>query len=251
MRMRGPLLSLMALALVPAVAAAQDGFLFSKPVVQATFRAGPVIHRAQSDVFDLMTSELTLDRGDFRAPAIQGDLAFTIHDRVDLVVGASWSKTESNSESRNWVGSDDLPIEQTTRFSNTGLTLSGRFYPLERGERVSDLAWVPARTQPYVGAGGGLGWYRLQQVGEFVEETGPQEGAIFEDEFTSSGSGFTAHVLAGTTHWLTGRVGVNVEGRYTWGSAELGGDWSSGPGGRWEDIDLSGFQAGVGLSVRW
>mgnify|MGYP006206586547 CR=1 FL=1 len=83
---------------------------------ELTLRAGPVMHRADSDVFDFFRSELTLDRGDFRAPSLSGELGLYLHRRVDLVLGGGWSKTESQSESRDFVeeGPDgsDMPIEQ-------------------------------------------------------------------------------------------------------------------------------------------
>jgi hypothetical protein len=250
MRPRGPLVlgTALLLASTATPALAQNGFLFQRPMASLTLRAGPVMHSVGGDVFDFMTTELTLDRGDFRAPSFGADLAIALTDRVDIVVGLSRAETETRSESREWVGEDDLPIEQVTRFMTLPITGSLRFYPMSRVQRISDLAWVPARTTPYLGGGGGIVAYRLEQEGEFVDEA---DLSIFTDEFTSKGSGWTAHALAGVDHWFSPRVALNVEGRYTLGSASPEGDFRSGPGGEWESIDLGGFQAGVGLSFRW
>jgi hypothetical protein len=132
---------------------AQDGFLFGQPRGQLTLRAGPLMHRAGGDLFDFFQSELTLDGGDFRAPAVGGELALVVHPRVDVAIGVAYSSVQRSSEFREWVDQDDLPIEQTTSLRVTPVTASVRFYPLSRGETISDLAWVPVRTMPYVGGG--------------------------------------------------------------------------------------------------
>lgn len=220
----------------------QDGFLFSRPTTQATLRAGAVVPRAEGDLFDFITSELSLERSDFRAPWVGVEVASAVHPRVDLMLGLAWSESASGSEFREWVGEDDEPIAQVTRLRTVPLTVSARLYPFSRGRAVGSLAWLPARVTPYVGGGAGVTWYRLRQVGEFVSE----DEWIFEDDFTSSGYALGLHALAGLEHWLTPRLALNVEGRYGWASAVPEDDFRS-----WDSLDLSGVQAGIGLSVRW
>jgi hypothetical protein len=222
---------------------AQDGFLFRAPQVQVTFRAGPVMPRAQSDVFDFMTSELTLERGDFRAPALAAEFAVLLGPRWDLALSLGHSEAESRSEYRDLIGSDGLPIEQTTRLRTMPLTGTLRFYPIERGRTVGSLAWLPTRTTPYIGAGGGMTWYRLEQQGEFVELP---DYDIFYHEYRSAANALTLHAVAGADHWFTPRIGLNLEGRYTHGSAPTEGAYRS-----YDRLDLSGLQASVGLSFRW
>jgi hypothetical protein len=123
------------------------------------------------------------------------------------------------------------------------VTVSVRFYPLSRGRGISDLAWLPARTTPYVGGGGGLAFYRLQQYGDFVSQ---DDYSIFTDQWESNGRAAIGHVFAGMDHWFSPRVGLNIEGRYTLGSASPGDDFAS-----FESVDLSGLQMGVGLALRW
>jgi hypothetical protein len=249
MRMRGvvttlPLLALMSIG-APA-AHAQDGFLFGRPNAQVTLRAGPVMHRAGGDLFDFFRSELTLERSDFRAPALAADVGLQLHPRLDLVIGAGLSNVESRSEFRDWVEEDEagneLPIEQVTSFRVVPATLSLRFYPLSRGRGISELAWVPTRTTPYVGAGGGMAWYRLEQEGDFVGD----DASIFSALFVTSGGAPVAQAFAGLDHWFTPRVGLNLEARYMIGSATPDDDF-----GTWDKVDLGGAQVGVGLSLRW
>jgi hypothetical protein len=246
MRIRGPTLVACALALVAPAAAqplfAQDGFLFSRPSVQFTVRAGPVLHTARSDLFDFITSELTLERSDFRAPALAGEFAVAVHPRLDLSLGVGWSSTERSSESAHWYGTDDLPIVQQTTLRVTPVSLSARFYPWTRGTTVSNLAWLPVRTTPYVGAGADMTWYRFGMEGEFVHE----DLSITNQNYQSSGRATTLHARVGLDHWFSPRVGLNLEGRYTHGSASPTDDFRT-----YDSLDLGGVQAGIGLSVRW
>jgi hypothetical protein len=246
MRKRGLILATTGLLLSPAVTSdvhAQNGFMFGQPKTQLSLRVGPVLHRASGDVFELFRTDLTLERGDFRAPSVGGDFAVTAHPQLDIVVGASWSKVETQSEFRDWVDMDDLPIEQTTSLRVAPVTVSVKYFPLSRGERISELAWVPTRTTPYVGGGGGFAFYRLAQDGDFVEE---EDLTIFTSTFISSGRAAIGHALAGVDHWFTPRLGANFEGRYTFGSATPSGDFAS-----WDSIDLSGLQMSLGLALRW
>lgn len=259
MRKRGLILASAMLSLLPAVPAAvhaQNGFMFGQPKVQLTLRAGPVLHRAGGDVFELFRTDLTLDRSDFRAPSIGGEVSAVVHPRADVTLGGSWSKVDTRSASLaadcagseyecTYVDAEGIPVEQMTTLRVIPVTVSVRYYPLSRGEGISELAWVPARTTPYIGAGGGYAWYRLAQTGEFVAED--EEGAfIFSDDFESSGRSIIGHVHAGVDHWFTARLGANLEGRYTFGSATPVRDFSG-----WDSIDLSGLQLGIGLALRW
>jgi hypothetical protein len=237
-----PLAAAALLLPMAAPAQAQDGFLFGRPDVQLTLRTGPVMHRAHGDLFEFMTTELTLERGDFTAASFGGELGVSLHPRVDLSLGLGVAHARSRSEFRDWVTDDDLPIEQTTQLRTMPGSVSARFYPLSRGRAVSSLAWLPARTTPYVGGGLDMVWYRLEQFGDFVAP----DASINAGSYTSSGSALGGHVRAGLDHWLTPRVGLNLDARYRYGSARPGDDF-----GGWNSLDLSGMQAGVGLSLRW
>jgi hypothetical protein len=222
---------------------AQDGFLFRMPQAQVTLRGGPMLFRGQSDLYDYMVEELTLSRRDFRGPSVALDVAWLMGANVDLALGVGWAQSESRSEYEHWVGDDDEPIEQTTRLRAVPLAATVRYRPLPRGRRLSALAWVPAQTSPYVGAGAGVTWYRLVQEGEFIRG---DDLAIFRDRLESGNAGLGAHVVAGLDHWLTPRLGLNGEARYNWGSAPLESSFLG-----FDDLDLSSMQISLGMSFRW
>lgn len=248
MTMRSFLLALAAGLVVfsPAPSAAQgggDGFLFRTPKVQLGLRLGFSGAQAGSDIFDFSTEELTLDRGDFSGGLVGADIAFRASERLDLVLSFANASSSTRSEFRDWVGEDDLPIEQETTFTRRPFTLSGRYFFKDRGRSVSRFAWIPNSVTPYVVAGTGVMWYEFSQDGDFVDF---DDLGIFTTRFTSDGWGIMGLGGAGVELSLSPRAVLNFEGRYEFSSGELSQDFVG-----FEDIDLSGFQLSVGLGVRF
>jgi hypothetical protein len=237
---------------VPAPAHAQDGFLFQPPRVQLTLRGGLLQHSARSDFFDWAVDTLTIQRHQFRSPVMGLDVGYLAGRHFDVVIGIGYGESERGSEYRHWdewdidpATGDTIvsPIRQSTRIRAVPVHVGVRYRPLPRGRTLSELAWLPGRTSPYVGAGGGMTWYRLVQEGDFID-AGLN---IFEDSLESSGSGLVGHVAAGVDHWLTPRLGANLEARYSVGSAGMNQERFRG----FDDLDLGGLQVTLGISLRW
>jgi hypothetical protein len=227
----------------PDAARAQDGFLFNRPMAGLTLRAGPMLYGAGGDVFGQMRRDLTLERGDFTAPLLGGDVIFAVLPRLDLVVGLGYADVTSGSEFRDWVDNDGLPIEQTTRLRTIPLTGTVRYQLLARGHELSRVSWLPASTNAYVGAGGGIAWYRLTHTGDFIDF---EDLAIYWANMHTAGSDRILHVLAGGDYWLATRVGVNAELRRSFGHARPDNGFRT-----FDRVDLGGTQATLGLSFRW
>jgi hypothetical protein len=228
----------------PAAAQASgDGYLFGVPPAVLTVHGGFARASAGSDLFSFSTEQLTLERGDFSGPSIGGELAVRLWPRLDVALGVEYAGRSASSESRGYVGTDDLPILQTTTFQRVPATVGARAYLTERGRSVGRFAWVPARAAPFVEAGGGLMWYRFHQEGEFVDY---ETLDIFADEFDSRGSAPTAYAGAGVDVTLTPRFGLTARTRYTWAEAGLESSFED-----FEEIDLSGFAASVGINLRF
>ena len=226
----------------PAWAQAPD-FLLRSPRASLGLRGGYALANASSEVFDFARDELTLERSDFDAPAFGGQLAIRITPRVDVAFDLSVASTRPTSEFRDWVDTDDLPIEQVTEYRRVPVTLGFKAYLKDRGRSVGRFAWIPARWAPYVGAAGGWVWYRFEQDGDFVDE---KTLDIFTDRFTSRGKAPTMHVYGGAD-WSLGPVFfLTAEARYAWARTEMGPDFVD-----FDPMDLSGLQATVGLSVRF
>lgn len=218
---------------------AGDGFLFKQPAGSLTLRGGLARADAASDIFAFTTRELTLDRGDFNGPAIAAEIAVRLSNRFDFTLGAGFSLAKASSEFRDWVDTDDQPIEQTTKFQRVPLTAGLKAYLTPRGRTIGSFAWLPARWAPYVGAGAGIVWYRFSQKGEFVDY---QSLDIFPDHFRSDGWTPVGHLLAGFDISLNPRWALNVEGRYARARKALGSDFDD-----FQPIDLSGLTTSVGI----
>jgi hypothetical protein len=222
---------------------AQSGYLFRPPVATISVRLGGAVSTANDPLHRFFMDELTLERKDFAAPALSADLGISLGSRVDLVGGIAHSRINNDSEFKDWVDANDLPIEQTTTLERTLFTLGTRIYFRERGRSVSRFAWVPKSFQPYIGGGGGVTRYELEQSGWFVDF---EDLDIFEDFFSASGTAATAYAVAGAEWWPIARLGLSLEGRYSYARSKLQGDFFD-----FDHIDLSGFQLTAGLSTRF
>jgi hypothetical protein len=232
-------------ALGAAPAAAQGpGFLFGAPSATLSVRGGFDRAFAGSDIFRQSTEEFTLDRGDFSSPTLALELAISLRPNVDVVIGTAYSNVTRRSESRDYVGTDDLPIEQSTSFRRVPVTVGARAYLASRGRSIGRFAWVPSRFVPYVGAGGGVMLHRFKQSGEFID---PEESLdVFRDDYSSTGWSPTAHAATGFELSMSPRFALTGEGRYTWAKANMSQDFS-----RFDRIDLSGLAATAGIAVRF
>jgi hypothetical protein len=235
--------SLAAFALGPTGVEAQESdFLFRTPRVTLAIHGGFYKAGADSEVFDFTTDNLTVNPGDFDSPAFRGELSVRIADNLDLSVDAAWSTSEITSESRDFIGSDDLPIIQTTTFSQTPVSFNLKYFLQERGRSVGNFAWIPRRFSAYVGAGAGIANYDFEQRGEFVIE---ETLEIVNARLASSSTGTLFQILAGVEFAFAPRAIAILDGRYRWAAAEMRNDWIE-----FDDIDLSGFSLSLGLGLR-
>lgn len=232
----------------PQAVAAQGeaDFLFDRPDASLAIYGGWFVPSAGSDIFDTTTETLTVESRDFQSPLIRGELAFRATERLDVSLSAGYTRSETTGEYQEYVGVDDLPILQTTTLSTVPLTVNVKAYLLDRGRSISRFAWIPAAWSPWIGAGVGVVRYRWLQEGEFVDEQSDGEFFdIFLDRLEAEGTEPLFHVATGAEVTLTPRLVLAGDVRYQWASGEMGGDYGD------FEIDLGGFQASAGLSVRF
>ena len=166
-----------------------------------------------------------------------------MRDRLDVVLSVGHSQSTVRSEFRDFIDTDDLPIEQTTRFRRTPVTIGVKAYLRDRGRSVSRFAWVPTAWTPYVGAGAGLMVYEFAQRGEFVDY---ETLDIFGKDFSSKGTTPAAHLTTGMELSIGPHLLATGEARYLWGRADMSRDFVA-----FDRIDLSGFQITVGVAARF
>ena len=220
-----------------------DGFLFSAPHATFSLRGGYARANASSDVFSFVTERLKVDRGDFSGLSIAGDLAFRVHSRVDVLLGTGISTRVKRSEDRDFIGTDDLPVEQRTTFRRIPITAGLKLHLRPEGRTLSKLAWVPSKVSPYVAAGGGMMYYLFKQDGEFVDY---KTFDIFSTSLKSTDVSAMLFGALGTTYSLTPRVGLNAEVRYERAQGALSSDFRD-----FSPIDLSGVGLTAGFLFRF
>ncbi len=241
-----PIAAMVALSLAvaqPARAQDADGFRFHPPSGSWSLRGGYAMPTAGSDLFKFTTSNLTVNHNDFNAVDIGADIAFTAAPRLDIDFDIAYSGMNKGSEFRNFVDNNNQPIQQSTSFARTPLTVNARFYLTDRGRQIGHFAWVPNRIVPYVGAGVGLMNYSFDQKGDFIDDS---TMAVFPDEFRSDGWTPMAQVLAGVEWSVTPGWALRTEVRYLSASATPSQDFSG-----FNRIDLSGLTTSVGFFVRF
>jgi opacity protein-like surface antigen len=224
---------------------AGNGYLFHEPQARLSFRMGYDHANANSDVFDQAVTDLTLNKSSFSGLTLGGEAAYALTSRIDLSIDLGYSRAKSGSEFRHFtetVNNAEVPITQTTTFERAPLTANLRFYLTEPGRRVGRLAWIPNKVVPWVGAGGGMMWYRFRQQGDFVDF---QTHNIFTSDINSTDWTQTYQGMAGVDITLNPTVALRAESRYVWARAPLSQSFAG-----FDRIDLSGVQATLGLTFR-
>jgi hypothetical protein len=216
-------------------------FLFGRPDWSIGLRGSWLLARKQSDWYDFVTNQLTLDRGDFNAASVGFDVGVALTSRADLVIGFDFSQTTLPSEYRDFVDNFRLPIEQQTRMREASLTGGVRLFLTERGRQVGNFAWVPRTVVPYVGAGAGLVRFDVRQTGDFVDFV---DHSVFFDVFRAFGWTPSAHLLGGVDIHVFRTLYVTFDGRYRWAAGDLGSTWIG-----FDPLDLTGLRMSAGINV--
>jgi hypothetical protein len=241
----GALLAAAFLAL-PVAARAQDtgnGFLFGPPAGSFALRGGWALATAGSDLFGFTTNELTLRKRDFSSPEGAADLAFRIHPQTDLIFSVSVSGVKKGSEFRNFIDNNNLPIQQTTKFSRIPMTVGLKHYLTATGRSIGKFAWIPSRVTPYLGAAAGVMYYRFNQDGDFVDFN---TSKVFHSTFGSDGWAPTGNINGGADFSLSPMFALTADARYVLSRGKLSQDFSG-----FNNLDLSGFSTTVGFAVRF
>lgn len=219
-----------------------NGYLFGVPTGGVTIRAGWFIASANSDFFDEARKDLTLDKSDFGGPMIGADVALRLTPQLDLTLDGAWIGSSKKSHYRDFVDNNDQEIEQTTTLRRVPLTANLKAYLVPRGRSVGSLAYIPAKVVPWVGIGGGLTWYKLEQSGDFINKT---TGVVFNDKLQSSTWGPAVQGMGGVDITLTPRIALTGDARYLWSRASMEDSFDG-----FDKIDLSGVSVALGVTFR-
>jgi hypothetical protein len=230
---------------VPAQAQSGDGFLFRAPRGSFTFRTGYELANTSGEPFTILERETTIGPRSFDAFNLGVDFGYFMTKRLDLTLTLDVSTRTKSAEYREWEENGQPIVNQST-FDRAGFAAGLRYNFVDRGRQISALAFIPARTIPYVGLSGGAISYEFVQKGDFVEPTTDSTARIFADELHTDGASFMGQAYAGVERRLSARWSLLGEARYTHATAKLVNDYS-GLG----NIQLSGLALNVGATVRF
>jgi hypothetical protein len=216
-------------------------FMLGRPRSFITFDGGFLFANAGSDVYTFIREQLTIDKQAFNAPVIGGRLGVALSPRVEVAVMYEQSEASTESEYRDFVDNQRLPITQTTGLKESHVAASVRWSLLPSGRRISRFAWIPRTVTPFVGAGAGAIKYTFEQYGSFVDF---QTLRVFDSTFRSEGWAPSAHAFAGADLRVWRRMYLSGEARYTWSSAALSDDFEG-----FDPITLAGVRVGGSLKL--
>lgn len=221
---------------------AGDGFLFHEPQARFSVRGGYDHANAGSDLFDFVMQNLTVNRSDFSGLTLGAEVAFPLTSQLELSLDGGYSRASKASEFRHFVDNNDKPIEQRTTFERVPLSANVRLYLTPPGRAVGRLAWIPNKVTPWIGAGGGMMYYRFRQYGDFVDFA---NNNVFYSNFDSHEWTGMLQALGGVDVSLSPTLAIRGDARYLWAKGDFGRDF-----GGFDRIDLSGVQGTLGLSFR-
>ena len=214
-------------------------FLFQKPDKYLGIRFGIFSPKADSGLFDMITEELTLKKSDFQTWDFGIDVGFNLRERIDLVLSLDYSDRSKNSEFRDYVDEQGIPITQDTKFSQTPLTVGIKYLLITRGRQIGQYSWLPSKIVPYISGGAGMLWYEFSQHGDFVDF---ETLDIFSANLKSSGDAFTGYLGCGTDFNIYKSTYVNLDFRYFWADDDLDNDFVG-----FDPIELGGYRLTAGI----
>ena len=183
-----------------------------------------------------------LNKKDWRGVFGGAEFSFTPSDHVEIGVHLDGYGRQVDTNYRDYVRPSGREIQQGLKLTLVPLGATLRFLPADRYATVS----------PYVGIGPDLVFYKYEEFGDFIDFQSPGPGLdIVPDHFRSDGARPGFHVTGGLRFRVGHDFGILGEGRYQWVKATLGDDFRAQPGQDALRLDMSGWSAVVGLSIRF
>lgn len=199
------------------------------------FSAGVFTPDGDSEYWQSNELDFTGDAADFEDFTGGFDYLRALSPRLSLMASYGYYEGQHDQSYLDFVGPFGESITHTTTLEVASLTGGLVFHLLRRDAAVS----------PYVGAGGGLYAWTLEESGEFIDFLA-EPAEIFSATFRDEGDDFGWYWLAGLDIPLGSGWTVFAEARWSRGEAGLGEDFE-GLG----DLDLGGRKIVGGASFRF
>ncbi len=188
---------------------------------------------ASSQYWDETLEVFSGSGSDFEDLVFGTDYLWRTSRHGGVLFGVSFYDGKTTQAYLDWVDLEDNDIAHLTTL---GLADVSAAYVVQLGR---------SSIRPYLGAGGGLLWWRLTEEGSFID-FGDDELPIIFASYRADSTTWELFALAGFDFRLSHRWSFFFEGRYRWADDELNKDFAG-----FGTIDLSGFQAVGGFSYNF
>jgi opacity protein-like surface antigen len=231
-------LTVAALALCSSLAEAQrhhPGYSSGYSSGSLRLKIGMLEPDGESEFWDTQFQDFTGAVSDLDDIVLGVDYLWPLGRSTSLAFGVSFWEGETTQAYRDYTDSIGSSIRHTTTLQATDVTVAliYRF-----GHRDSTLA-------PYIGAGGGFVWWRLEETGDFIDFASSELPIVFA-HYQAEGTTSEVFAVAGLEMALTPSWSFLVEGRWRRADDELGDDY-----GGFGEIDLSGTELTAGFALRF
>jgi opacity protein-like surface antigen len=196
-------------------------------------RLGLFTPAGDGDYFEGKAEDFTGEASDFEDAVGGVDYLYHGGSRFRFVLSGDSFEGQTDQEYRDFEDNFGDPILHTTTLEITSITAGVQLPLAPRG----------AAIQPYVGAGGGLYTYRLEESGDFIDFG--RNGQIFSTTLEAEGSAFGYYLLAGLEIPVGPYFSFIAEGRWDNAEDELEDDFDDPQFGT---LDLSGRRVMGGVS---
>lgn len=198
-------------------------------------RLGQFEPEADSFYWDENFAVFTGDAGEFEDLSFGGDFVLSLGRRSNLMFSGDVYEGEDDQAYLDFVDEFGSPIVHTTRLRIASATVA----------YVLDLTGPDAPVVPYLGAGGGIYDWELEESGDFID-FGVAPPEIISAEFVDGNTTLGWFWLVGLEVPIGPRWSVFAEGRWQRLDEELDDDFE-GSG----DLDLSGRHIYGGFAWRF
>ncbi len=208
----------------------------SGPIEQSVrFRVGSFRPAGDSQYWNDKERDFTGRAGDFEDAlgGVDYQVAFTPH--FALLVSGTAYEGELDQSYRGFSDPRGGPVTHRANLQIASLTAGVVFHLTGRN----------APFRPYLGAGGGLYTWRLEEDGRFIDFS-PPPPTVFRADSVAEGEAFGYFWLAGFEVPIGRSWGFFAEGRWHEVDDELGDDFAG-----FGKIDLSGRDVSAGVSYRF
>lgn len=227
---------MMMIAIVAAALASPLSAQFRTWDQELRIRGGLFTPDGGSDYWDGREVDFSGDAGDLEDAFFGVDYRHTLAGGpTSLMFSVDSYEGEDVASYLDFVDQDGFPIRHRVSLEVSSVTLAW----------TARLAPPRSPLVPYVGVGGGIYSWSLEEVGDFID-FGAAEPEVFGGGFGDEGTTLGWYLVGGLDVTFGSGLSFFAEGRWSDASDELGGDFDG-----FGDLELSGLQVGGGVGWKF